>query len=112
MNLSVLQREFLDATIGLVCIQREMLARIHQLLGVSAYDFWIRREKPERAQDDLGDDEWKYNFHGLELDIQNRRDGRFARIEFGPRGMDNVFSEQSIGIFAVSTRSPWPVSPN
>jgi hypothetical protein len=111
MNLSVLQREFLDATISLVCIQREMLARFHQLLGISAYDFWIRRLKPERVHDDLVDEEWTYNFHGLELDIQNRHDGRFARLEFGPRGMDDVFSSSSVGIFAVSSRLPWPIFP-
>ena len=107
-----LEHDFLQAAKALVEIQQRLFDRAKITLGMSAYDFWIRRvgepEVRKRLDNDITDSEWRYQFHGLELDAVHLHDDRFARLELGPRGMTNVFSGWSIGVFVVSTRPPWP----
>ena len=103
--------EFVEAARALVEIQESLFDRFETFVGISAYDFWVKQQMPNRLNDDLRDDFWQFNFHGLELDVDSRTDKRFARLELGPGGMTNVFSGWAIGVFVVCASKPWPIFP-
>lgn len=102
-----LERDFLAAAAELVFRQGELLSRVEMALGVDPYEYWIRRGGQPADADPEGDGEWRWTFHGLEVDIAHQRDGRFVRVDFGPRGRRDVFTDYGIGLFVCHTRAPW-----
>ncbi|MEK6239499.1 MAG: hypothetical protein N2C14_32675 [Planctomycetales bacterium] len=107
------ETDFLVAAAALVAVQESLFAKLETLLGKSACDHWIRRsgDGGKRRDEEFSDDAWSYAFHGFEVDATHREDDRRVRMELGPRGMTNVFSEWSVGVFVVSSQPPWPVFP-
>jgi hypothetical protein len=55
----------------------------------------------------LQESEWGYFFHGLECDLTNGTDGRFLRLDFGPRGRKDTFTAWGILQFLLTSVSPW-----
>jgi hypothetical protein len=60
-----------------------------------------------RRRGPLGRGPWQYWFHGLECDVDNVRDGRRLRIDFGPGGRIDSFSPGSVADFVAYSRPPW-----
>jgi hypothetical protein len=82
---------FLRAASELVKLQEPILAEFEETVGVSAYDYWIRRGvgRASAVAQTLTCGPWHYFFHGLELDVKHV-DGRHLRIELGPAGITNL----------------------
>ena len=107
MTLDDRESELLLAAHELVKRQAELLPLLEDMLGMSAYEHWILRGG-SREDRDWEAPPWRFNFHGLELDIVNQSDGRLVRVDFGPRGMRGVFTPWGLGQFVCSSRKPWP----
>src|ERR1700692_34008 len=66
---------------------REMLPILAAALHVPETDVfytWAFRRCRQRIP--LGDSGWTTFFHGLECDLNNSKDGRRLRVDFGPGG--------------------------
>lgn len=100
--------QFLHAAKELVDRQQTLLQKMETKLAVSPYDYWIRRGDQQREQDGTFDNEdWEWFFHGMECDITNLKDGRFVRVEFGPRGRTDTFTGFGIMKFVMNAMPPW-----
>lgn len=103
-----LEQQFLEAAAELVLRQGELLPRVERALGVDPYAYWIAcSHGPPKESDPETDGEWRWTFHGLDVDIAHERDGRFVRVDLGPRGRRDVFSDYGVGLFVCHTRAPW-----
>ena len=113
-DMTDLELQFLSAAVELVARQQELIPLVAQAIGLDPFEYWIlgrRRDDPELdAIDRTPDGEWGFRFHGLELDIENLRDGRGVRVDFGPRGR-RAFTPYGVGEFISSSRPPWRVFP-
>jgi hypothetical protein len=100
------ESELLLAARELVLRQRELLPLLEKMLGTTAYEHWILR-RGSRSDRDWASPPWRFNFHGLELDIIHQTDGRLVRVDFGPRGRREVFTPWGLGQLICSSRAPW-----
>jgi hypothetical protein len=104
------QREFLAAAVELRRRQTELLPAVAEALGRAPYDYWIRGEgRGDAALDAIDrtrDGQWRFHFHGLELDIRHEEDSRGVRIDFGPSG-GVAFTPGGVGQFVQNSRPPW-----
>jgi hypothetical protein len=89
------------------CIQRgqAVIALVHQALGQSPFEYWIlerfgckgvplRQEYEQHGVTLNG--QWRWFFHGLEIDLQRLQDRRTLRVDFGPGGRLDVFTVSGI----------------
>jgi len=89
--------------------QQEMLPLLASTLNVPAeavFHTWAFRRC--RQHGEVADTSWQYFFHGLECDLKNSADGRFLRLDFGPRGRIDTFSAWGILQFIMTSTAPWP----
>jgi hypothetical protein len=102
---------FLEAAVELTRRQRELLPLLARALGRTAFDYWIlgegRGDPAVDAVEATRDGEWRFHFHGLEVDVRHCVDGRTVRIDFGPDGVP-AFTPEGVGAFIFASRSPWP----
>jgi hypothetical protein len=79
-------------------------------LGRTPFDYWIlgegRGNPSLDAIDTTIDGQWRFHFHGLEVDVRHAIDGRAVRIDFGPGGTP-AFTPGGVGAFAIASRPPW-----
>jgi hypothetical protein len=120
-----LELAFLSACQEIVRRQQELvplLAATLRVLPEEVFYCWMRRSFPE-PDPPFGEDEdlqrgcirgteWDYFFHGFECDIQHRDDGRFVRVDFGPRGRLDTFTGWGVLQFVMTTRAPWQTFPD
>jgi hypothetical protein len=52
-------------------------------------------------------DGWVWNFHALECDVWNLDDGRFVRIDFGPRTRRLVITGSGVLQYVMTVCPPW-----
>ena len=98
------QNAFIHACHELVRRQQELLPVLAETLSVAPQELyyrWVERSFPgiEHPPDELwpyvgqiGGTPWHWFFHGLECDLRHAGDGRYVRIEFGPRGRTEIVS--------------------
>ena len=89
--------------------QQEMLPLLASALHVPAEDVfytWAIRRCRQRGE--LPGTPWGYFFHGLECDLKNSADGRFLRLDFGPRGRIDTISAWGVLQFLMTSAAPWP----
>jgi len=114
VSLSPHEADCLRAMAELARRQHEIEPLIAATLGRSAFDYWIvgdGRDDPALARLDLTvTGEWRFRFHGLEVDAAHAVDGRSVRIDFGPGGV-LALSPTGIGQFAMKAAPPWRVFP-
>ena len=67
---------------------------------------WCFRQIKQRGV--ITEGEWWYFFHGMECDLRHISDGRYVRIEFGPGGRIDTFTNWGLLNFIVSSKEPWP----
>jgi len=105
---------FLEAAAELASRQRDLMPLLTAALGRSPFDYWIlgigRGDPGIDVIDTTVDRQWRFHFHGLEVDVHHAIDGRAVRIDFGPWGIP-AFTPGAVGAFAVASRSPWRVFP-
>jgi hypothetical protein len=98
----------LKACREVVVRQQEVLPLLAALLDVKEnqvfYDWMFRRIDPDPGT--IGDTGWSHHFHGFECDLRHA-DGRFLRIDFGPRGRLDTFTMWGILQFVMTSRPPW-----
>ena len=100
---------FLQAASNVVKTNREILTLLAQKLDVKTKEIfylWAKRKIEQIGEFDGG--EWRYFFHGLECDVINK-DGRFLRIDFGPKGRIDTISGWGVLQYIMTSTSPWPV---
>lgn len=98
----------LEACQEVVSRQHEMLPLLATALRVpedQVFYTWAFRRCKQRGR--LEGAEWVYFFHGLECDLENVSDGRFLRIDFGPRGRVDTFTAWGVIQFLMTSVPPW-----
>jgi hypothetical protein len=111
-GLGPLHRDLLAACREFTTEQQSLARSLAETFGVASgtlYYHWML-ERPE-AWGAFQGGKWRYFFHGVECDLLCLADGRFLRIEFGPGGRLDTFTEWSVLQFVMSARSPWRVFP-
>jgi hypothetical protein len=102
----------LEACQEVVLRQRELLPLLAETLKVPedrVFYTWAFRKCAQRGR--LEGTDWVYFFHGLECDLKNAADGRFLRIDFGPRGRTDTFTAWGVLQFIMTAVQPWPEFP-
>jgi hypothetical protein len=97
----------LSAAAALVQRQREVGGLLAGHLGVApegVFYHWAFRRCRQRGE--IPETQWRYFFHGLECDLHHA-DGRALRVDFGPRGRLDTFSEWGLAVFVAHSRAPW-----
>ena len=106
-----LESDFLSACRETILRQGEMVPLLAGSLGMAperVFHHWvISRPRPGR----IGNTAWMYFFHGLECELENREDGRFLRVAFGPGGRYDCLSVFGVMQFVMCSRPPWKVYP-
>ncbi len=117
--LSELELDFLRAASDLSRYQAELSELLSLELGMSPHAYWIgacvdgeplaATLKPEyrsyRQRPRVGD--WEPFFHGFECDMENVADGRFVRMDFGPRSRPLALSGFGVLQYVMCAREPW-----
>lgn len=84
-----------------------LLAKTFHLEPQNIFYHWINGKLPQHGY--LSNKQWKYFFHGLECDLRHQ-DGRFLRMEFGPGGRIDTFTDWGIYKYITSFRKHWLTS--
>lgn len=98
----------LEACQEYISRQHETLPKLAAALGVEPaqvfYTWALRRcTQPGR----LAEADWTYFFHGLECDLRIQKDGRFLRIDFGPKGRVGILNDGGVLRFIMTSVPPW-----
>src|SRR4051794_13571540 len=73
--------------------QREMIPQLASALDAPVEEvFYTWAFRRCRQHGEIPNSPWRYFFHGLECDLKNTTDGRFLRLDFGPRGRIDTFT--------------------
>ncbi len=102
----------LEACAAYAACQHEMLPQLAGVLGVEqsqVFYSWARRQFKQTGHLENGD--WWYFFHGYECDFRNQRDGRFLRLDFGPKGETGFLDTYGVLRFVLASQPPWPMFP-
>jgi|GEM_PF-1770207 len=103
-----------ETAIKLLKAGRDLIVRQNELLPYLAKE--VKADPKEilylwanRKLNQVGNflNEWSYFFHGLECDIKNVKDGRFVRIDFGPKGDTATFTTWGLLQFVMTSKYPW-----
>lgn len=118
-GLSSLELDFLVAAAELVHKQQELLPALSKTVGVPIEEMlygWTEcnfpkvmkwyHSKLKRETGKVSCTDWRYNFHGLECDLSHP-DGRFVRVDFGPRGNVDTFTGFGVLQFVMASKPPW-----
>jgi hypothetical protein len=123
-TLTVHEHAFLRAAADLSRRQVELYDVLARAIRVDPYTYWfvdrLRPEQPallerirrwiQRRRIDGGmtsDGAWRWNFHGLECDMRNVKDGRTVRIDFGPKSHHLVLTGWGVLQYVMSVVPPW-----
>src|SRR5262249_44461622 len=88
--------------------QQELLSMMASHLNLSASQILYEWGNGKFKQwGSLNKGEWSYLFHGMECDFKNTVDGRFLRVDFGPRGRTDTFTPWGITQFIMASKPPW-----
>jgi len=99
----------LEASYEQTVRQQELLPLLAKQLGVAPEEVfytWAFRRCQQRGV--IADTNWAYYFHGLECDLKNSTDGRFLRLDFGPKGTVQTFTLWGVVQFVMTSVHPWP----
>lgn len=94
--------------------QQELFPALAALVGVPVTNLlhaWALGNPKPRQHGPLREADWFYFFHGFECDLKNTADGRFLRIDFGPRGRTDTFTAWGVLQFIMTSCPPWPEYP-
>ncbi len=84
-----------------------LLSKTFRLEPQNIFYHWINGKLPQHGY--LSNKQWKYFFHGLECDLRHQ-DGRFIRMEFGPGGRIDTFTDWGIYKYITSFKKHWLTS--
>jgi hypothetical protein len=97
----------LKACHEVVTRQQELLPLLAKAVGVPEREVWytwaFRRCKQSGR---VGESGWSYFFHGIECDLKHA-DGRFLRLDFGPKGRMDTFTAWGVLQFIMTSAPPW-----
>jgi hypothetical protein len=88
--------------------QKEMLPFLAAAIGVPESEvFYAKMRRPFVQRGTLMDGEWLYFFHGHECDLRNQTDGRFLRVDFGPKGRVGILNDYGVLRLIMTSVPPW-----
>jgi hypothetical protein len=88
--------------------QQELLSLMASRLNLSASQILYEWGNGKFKQwGTLRNGEWSYLFHGMDCDLMNTLDGRFLRVNFGPKGRTDTFTSWGITQFIMASKPPW-----
>ncbi|MEZ4450959.1 MAG: hypothetical protein R3B09_15870 [Nannocystaceae bacterium] len=106
-----LEQHFLAAAVELTAHQVELYPKVAEALGLDPFAYWIRGQGRGSAYLDsitrTGDGEWRFHFHGIELDLVHVGDGRRVRVDFAPGGR-LAFTPGGVGEFVRCATGRFP----
>ncbi|MGV3723766.1 MAG: DUF6896 domain-containing protein [Actinomycetota bacterium] len=117
--LSQLEQQCLLACVECVQRQQELLPQLADTLGVVPEELFYSWQEAFRMVPPIGVDkpdlqvgtipgaDWGYFFHGFECDLQRLGDGRYLRVEFGPRGRIDIVDQYAVLQYVMTARPPW-----
>ncbi len=110
--LSPVEIGVLEACQEVVTRQKEVLPLLAKAVGVPEdqvfYTWAFRRCKQSGG---IGETGWSHFFHGLECDLRHA-DGRFLRLDFGPKGRSDTFTSWGVLQFIMTSAPPWSEFPD
>lgn len=121
-----LERDLLNAFADLAIHQRELYPRVATAVGFDPYEYWMiqRSRYPAGRLDRFRhwwrrnflatrtlDRAWRFWFHGYELDVENLRDGRRVRIDFGTLAKRLVLTGWGAYQYVMTVQAPWRTYP-
>lgn len=92
----------------LIQVKQKFIKRMARMLGIEPQEIfyaWLSGTIPQHGH--LPSKKWKYFFHGFECDLRHCGDGRMIRIEFGPGGRIDTFTDWGIFQYLISSKSYW-----
>jgi hypothetical protein len=119
LALGALELDFLQAALDLSHHQAGLSDLLAIELGISPYEYWIRaradgqpppaalKQRYRDYQQEVRSGDWEAFFHGFECDVQNVKDGRFVRIDFGPSARPLALSGFGVLQYVMCAREPW-----
>lgn len=108
-----LSKQFLIACDQFVVVRHPLLDDLAATLGVLPKElFYTWVERRCRSSGVLLSGVWKFFFHGYTCDLRHGSDGRFARIDFGPKGVTDTFTAWGVTQFVMTAKPPWPEFPD
>lgn len=88
--------------------QEEMLPLLALALEIrpeEVFYTWALRRCQQRGR--LSEEAWQFFFHGLECDLWHTGDGRFLRLDCGPKGRIDTFTAWGVLQFIMTSTHPW-----
>lgn len=93
--------------------QHEMLPPLAVAIGVAENEvLYAKMRGPIAHRGTLPGGDWTYYFHGFECDLRNQKDGRFLRMDFGPKGRVGILNDYGVLRLIMTSVSPWREFPN
>lgn len=83
----------LDHIASVMALRKKVAGLLSDALGIPVaglFYAWIRSEVEQVGEFGKG---WRYFFHGLDCTLGNDQSGEKARLEFGPQGRVDTFTE-------------------
>jgi hypothetical protein len=87
--------------------RQPLLAELASSLHVQPAELYYQWVEQRWRHGAFRDGEWQYFFHGVECDLRNPKDGRFLRIDFGPRGITTAFIAWGVTQLIMTSKAPW-----
>ncbi len=112
MKLHSVELTVLTACQEILKEKTKLMNQLAKTLGIDTQDLfyqWISGKLPQHGF--LSGRQWKYFFHGFECDFRHILDGRLIRIEFGPGGRIDTFTDWGIYKFITTVRKQWLTTP-
>jgi hypothetical protein len=97
----------LEACEEVVRHQAEMIPLLAHAVALPTTEllYWQLRRVKQSGR--LEEPDWTYFFHGNECNLTNHKDGRFLRIDFGPRGAIDTFTAWGVLQSIMTSSAPW-----
>lgn len=92
----------------MIHIKQKLIRRMARMLEMDPQEIfyaWLSGTVPQHGH--FPGKKWKYFFHGFECDLRHCSDGRMIRIEFGPEGRTDTFTDWGLFQYILSSKSNW-----
>jgi len=112
MNPHLVELSVLTACQKMIQIKQKLikpLAKQFEIPPQAIFYNWLLGKIPQHGY--FSDHSWKYFFHGFECDLRHCHEGLMIRIEFGPQGRIDTFTDWGLFQFITTFHPHWFSAP-
>ncbi len=112
MKINTVELNLLSTCQQSIEVKKNLIRRLAKTLSLEPQHLfyqWLLGKIPQHGY--LLDRKWKYFFHGFECDLRQTATGQFIRIEFGPGGRTDTFTDWGIYKYLSSSYPNWLTTP-